>query len=236
MIYIFQYIFNSQFSCSCTNEFHFIVVIYLGLIPVILFFILKIMKQTKTKNCAACCCGVCPQFFQLLGIVLFWGGFVLLDGDLYLCLVTKQNETLHLSIIMKQNNYLNIKHLLQLYGYISIAIGFCGWWLISKTKIGMHCDSISCQCLKEICCNRKPYYKVRYEEFLSEETDKHLDETLRQMAKRRAERICSNYICDIENSEFRYNENKQISEKAMEAWSNISRSNFYVEKLPKVVN
>lgn len=94
MIYIFQYIFNSQFSCSCTNEFHFIVVIYLGLIPVILFFILKIMKQTKTKNCAACCCGVCPQFFQLLGIVLFWGGFVLLDGDLYLCLVTKQNETL----------------------------------------------------------------------------------------------------------------------------------------------
>ncbi len=122
----------------------------------------------------------------------------------------------------------------------------------------MYCDSFSCQrltkccckickrlppasykCLKNCCCKiwkGKPYYKTRYEELLSEETDKHLDEKLRQIAKKRAEGICSNHICDIENIEFRYNITTEISEKATEAWSNISRSNFYVEKLPKDMN
>lgn len=72
MIYIFQYIFNSQFSCSCTEKFHFIVVIYIGLIPIILFFILKLIKQPRTKVCGACCCGLFTQIFQLFGIGLFW--------------------------------------------------------------------------------------------------------------------------------------------------------------------
>lgn len=108
MIYIFQYIFNSQFSCSCTPEFHYIVVIYLGLIPLILFFILKIMKQTKTKDCAACCHGFCPQIFQLFGIALFWGGFVILDGDFFLCLVTKNNDTL-LEIPCKKDSDLTLQ-------------------------------------------------------------------------------------------------------------------------------
>lgn len=108
MIYVFQYIFNSQFSCTCTPVFHYIVVIYLALIPLILIFILKIMKQTKTKMCAACCHGLCPQLFQLLGIGLFWGGFVLLAGDLYLCLATKYNDTLR-EIPCKRNSDLTLQ-------------------------------------------------------------------------------------------------------------------------------
>lgn len=260
MIYIFQYIFNSQFSCSCTPEFHYIVIIYLGLIPLILFFILKIMKQTKTKVCAACLHGLCPQILQLLGIALFWGGFVLLDGDLFLCLITKHNDTLR-EIPCKKDSDLTLqekstitifKNWSQFCGYICIAVGFFGWWLTSNTKIGICCESISCRCLKKCCCeicssecrkncyNKickvKPYYETRYEELLSEETDKHLDERLRQIAKKRAERICSNHICDIENNEFRHKENEQIKEKATEAWSKISRSNFYDEKLLNDIN
>lgn len=145
---------------------------------------------------------------------------------------------------------------MQIYGYVCIAVGFCGWWLTSNTKIGICCDSFSFRCLNAKCCGEicnhpsyeclkkccskickgKPYFKTRYEELLSEETDKHLDEKLRQIAKQRAERICSSHICDIETSEFRSNITKQITEKATEAWSNISRSNFYAEKLPKDMN
>lgn len=94
MIYIFQYIFNSQFSCSCTEKFHFIVVIYVGLIPLLLFLILKLFKQTRTKVSGAVCYVFLPQIFQVFGICLFWGGFILLDGDLYLCLATKHSDTL----------------------------------------------------------------------------------------------------------------------------------------------
>lgn len=93
MIYIFQYIFNSQFSCSCTEEFHVIVVIYIVLIPIILFIILKLIKQLRTKVCGAVCCGFWTQLFQLFGICLFWVGFILLDGDFFLCMVTKPNDT-----------------------------------------------------------------------------------------------------------------------------------------------
>lgn len=94
MIYIFQYIFNSQFSCSCTEKFHFIVVIYVVFIPIILFLILKLFKETRTKVSGAVCYGFLPQILQFFGICLFWGGFILLDGDLYLCLATKRSVTL----------------------------------------------------------------------------------------------------------------------------------------------
>lgn len=94
LIYIIQYIFNSEFSCSCTIGFHSIGYIYIFVIPMIFFFILKIVRQTTTKVCAVSCGGLCPQCFQLFGICLFWWGFVLLDGDLYVCIATKFNVSL----------------------------------------------------------------------------------------------------------------------------------------------
>lgn len=57
------------------------------------------------------------------------------------------------------------------------------------------------------------------------ETDKHLDKKLQKIAKKRAKRICSNYIVAIENSEF--NTTTQMSEEARKALSEISRPNFY---------
>lgn len=94
LIYIIQYIFNAEFSCTCTPVIHKIVFIYICLIPIILFFILKIVKHTRTKVCGGCCCGIWSQISQLLGICLYWWGFILLDGDLYLCMATKFNDSL----------------------------------------------------------------------------------------------------------------------------------------------
>lgn len=114
MIYIFQYIFNSQFSCSCTEKIHVFVLIYIGIIPVILLFFLKLIKQTTTKVCVVFCHGFCPQVFQFFGISLFWVGFILLDGDLYLCMATKYNDTLR-ELPCKKNLTLQEMSLITIY-------------------------------------------------------------------------------------------------------------------------
>lgn len=57
------------------------------------------------------------------------------------------------------------------------------------------------------------------------ETDKHLDKKLQKIAKKKAKRICSNYINVIENSES--NTTTRMSEEARMALSEISRPNFY---------
>ncbi|CAM4604942.1 unnamed protein product [Leuciscus chuanchicus] len=111
-----------------------------------------------------------PLTVLLFGIGLFWVGFILLDGDLYLCLLTKPNDTQRelpckKNLTLQEMSIITIhKNWSQLYGYISIAVGFFGWWLISNTKVGIYCDRCSCQCLKD-CCDkiyeRKPYYERR---------------------------------------------------------------------------
>ncbi|XP_058630005.1 uncharacterized protein LOC131539422 [Onychostoma macrolepis] len=239
LIYIVQYIFNSEFSCSCTLDFHLIGYIYIIVIPLILFFILKIVRQTTTKVCAVSCGGLCSHIFQFFGIYLFWWGFVLLDGDLYVCIVTKFNDSL-VEIPCKEKHTLQEKSMITIYknfsqslGYILIAVGFFGWCLMSNTKIGICCDKC-CQKYLKNCCKRKPYYKRRYEELLSEETDEYLDEQLRQIAKTKAKGVCSKYINSIASNQISQ-ENEQTSNTSQtsetsinveDAWPKISQADF----------
>lgn len=68
------------------------------------------------------------------------------------------------------------------------------------------------------------------------ETEKHLDEKLQEIAKKRAESICSKCLVDIENDEFSAIRTEQMSEKARNAWSEISRPYFYTSELSEDVN
>lgn len=63
------------------------------------------------------------------------------------------------------------------------------------------------------------------------ETDKHLDEKLHEIAKKRAEGICSKHIAQIEKSEFSKNRTTQMSEDARNAWCEISRPDLYSSDL-----
>lgn len=63
------------------------------------------------------------------------------------------------------------------------------------------------------------------------ETDKHLHEKLQEIAKKRAEGICSKHIAHIEKSEFSTNKTIQMSEDARNAWCEISHPGFYTSDL-----
>lgn len=135
---------------------------------------------------------------------------------------------------------------MQFWGYILIALGFLAWCVISNTKIGIRCDHffqncmenwckifesiLCCECLKN-CCKTKPFYKRRYEELLSEETDKYLEETLQEIAKNRAKSICSKHICKINESQ-----TSNISVNVEDNWAKISQSDFYSSSLPDDLN
>ncbi|XP_026074813.1 uncharacterized protein LOC113053756 [Carassius auratus] len=241
LIYIIQYIFNSEFSCSCTIGFHSIGYIYIFVIPMIFFFILKIVRQTTTKVCAVSCGGLCPQCFQLFGICLFWWGFVLLDGDLYVCIATKFNVSLVEIPCKKEHTFqessmiTRYKNTSQTIGYILIAIGFFGWCLMSNRKIGICCDNCCPNCKN--CCKREPYYKRLYEELLSEETDEYLDTNLREIAKMKAKSVCSKYMDSIKTSQISQDneDNEQTlntsqpshpSVNVEDAWSTISQADL----------
>lgn len=123
---------------------------------------------------------------------------------------------------------------LQLCGYICISIGFLGWWLITNRKVVLCCKKVKSsprlKCLKDSFCERKPYYERRYEELLSEEMDKQLDETLQDIAKERAKGICSKYSDSIRSTQLCKQTDKTFV-NVDDCWSAISQPDFYKSPL-----
>lgn len=234
IFYILQYIYNMHFLCSCKPGLHANGVLYMGLPPLILAFVVNIVEpfqQRKIcyqcnhlKHCGSCFCGyLLKLLFTWTGLAAVWIAAVLFDGDWYVCLKTnfnmnqtgipcKQNLTFEEQLIMGEYMTDSLR-----YGLILISAFLFFWGTFEIRRV-------SCRT-----CKINPYYRVVFNDLLAEEVSNHLNDKLREIAIKKSEAICTPYLQVIENDEVENNGNDDRI-TAADAWTKISVPGFYFMK------
>ena len=100
IFFIFKYIFELDFICSCSPGVHPFGILYMVLPPWIICVLLYAMNKTYQKlfccgpfrRCNHCCSFAVQQVIQLLSIGLFWIAAVFIDGDWYVCYTGNKDE------------------------------------------------------------------------------------------------------------------------------------------------
>lgn len=108
LFFVFRYIFELEFTCSCSPGIHLLGILYMVLPPCIIHLMLcAINKKYQKQLCNnTCISALAQQILQLLSTASIWIAAVLIDGDWYVCNMGNKNET-YMDVPCKRKHKLN---------------------------------------------------------------------------------------------------------------------------------
>ncbi|KAG5283822.1 hypothetical protein AALO_G00046530 [Alosa alosa] len=227
ILYLVKSLFELDFECSCEPEIAKHEVGFI-LLPILIICLVVYLFESNIQNVTKC--QFCNVLLYIISIACtaasFWFSAVLLEGDWWLCVFTK-NVTEHQRISCKDpRNFTTEEKMINalykndsfFWGLVVITASLLLWCFIPRLAR---------------CCNNKcfpPFYAKFYEDSLREAVEKHLKEELTKIAEESAKRLCLIPLEMIRGDPrliFRDGQNHE--DEIEEAWRTISSPDLYAQ-------